>query len=81
MDFYGGGVMSGDNKKQRGEFVRGLSLLSQIGITVLICVAMGILLGRFLDNKLGTSPWLLLVFTLLGSGAAFKSIYDISKRS
>ena len=70
-----------EGKKQRGEVVRALSLLSQIGITIFICVVMGILLGRFLDNLLGTAPWLLLLFTLFGSGAAFKSIFDIAKKN
>jgi ATP synthase protein I len=81
MDFYGGGTVFQDHKKkQRSEIMRALSLMSQIGITIIICVAVGVLLGKFLDNLLGTSPWLLLVFTLFGSGAAFKSIFDIAKR-
>jgi len=69
-----------DDKKQRSEIMRALSLLSQIGITIIVCVAIGVVMGSFLDNLLGTSPWLLLVFTLLGSGAAFKSIFDIAKK-
>jgi len=80
MDFYGGGYMFSDDEKQRGEIMRALSLLSQIGITIIVCVAMGVLLGSFLDNLFGTSPWSLLVLTLLGSAAAFKSIFDIAKR-
>ncbi|NLK39801.1 MAG: hypothetical protein GX303_06125 [Clostridiales bacterium] len=38
----------------------------------------GVLIGRFLDNLLGTTPWLLLVFSLCGAGAAFKAIFDQS---
>jgi len=72
--------MPDDNKGQDG-FMRALTFLSQIGITILACVAVGILLGRFLDSLLGTSPWLLLVFTLLGIAAAFKSILDIAKKN
>jgi len=72
--------MPDDNKGHDG-FMRALTFLSQIGITILACVAVGILLGRFLDSLLGTSPWLLLVFTLLGIVAAFKSILDIAKKN
>ena len=72
--------MSGDDNEQRDGFMRALTYLSQIGITIIACVAVGILLGRFLDSLLGTTPWLLLVFTLLGIAAAFKSIFDESQK-
>lgn len=76
---------SGDEKqrsaeKQRREVLRSLALLSQIGITIIACVMIGVFFGRFLDNLLGTSPWLLLVFSLLGAAAAFKSIFDLTMR-
>jgi len=72
--------MSRDSKKQRNEFMQALAFLSQIGVTIIACVAVGILLGRFLDTLLGTSPWLLLVFTLFSIVAAFKSILDLTKK-
>jgi len=72
--------MSNDNKQQGDGFIRALSFLSQIGVTIIACIAVGILLGRVLDTLLGTTPWLLLVFTLLGVVAAFKSIFDIAKK-
>jgi len=72
--------MSGNKKPQQNEFVRALSLLSQIAITIIACIAVGIFLGWFLDRLLGTSPWLIIVFTLLGIGAAFKSIFDFAKK-
>ncbi|HEY0777565.1 MAG TPA: AtpZ/AtpI family protein [Gemmatirosa sp.] len=31
--------------------------------------------GHWLDGRLGTSPWLLLVLVFVGAGAAFYSIY------
>jgi len=72
--------MSNDNKQQGDGFIRALSFLSQIGVTIIACIAVGILLGRVLDTLLGTTPWLLLAFTLLGVMAAFKSIFDIAKK-
>ncbi|NLM60667.1 MAG: AtpZ/AtpI family protein [Clostridiales bacterium] len=44
-----------------------------------VTVLLGVFLGKFLDSLLNTSPWLLLVFSLLGAGAAIKSLYDSSK--
>ncbi|MCL2202134.1 MAG: AtpZ/AtpI family protein [Oscillospiraceae bacterium] len=73
-----------DNNNRNGgssrEFARALAALSQIGITIAACIGVGIFIGWFLDNLLGTSPWLLLVFTLLGTAAAFKSIFDFAKK-
>ena len=77
----GAKAMSGDNKEPQDGFMRALSLLTQIGVTIIACVAVGILLGRLIDSLLGTTPWLLLVFTLLGIAAAFKSIFDMAKKS
>ena len=62
---------------KRHDFVKALSIITQLGFTVAACVLVGVFLGRFLDNLLGTSPWLLLLFSLLGVGAAFKSIFDL----
>jgi len=69
-----------NNKQQRNEFARALSVLSQIGITIIACIAVGIFLGWYLDSLLGTSPWLLIIFTFLGIAAAFKSIFDFAKK-
>lgn len=69
-----------DNKKFKGDLLRGFSQVSQIGISIAVCIAMGVLIGRFLDDFFGSSPWLLLVFSLLGIGAAFKTILELAKR-
>jgi len=72
--------MSRGNKGQGNDFARAFALLSQIGITIVACVAVGIFLGWLLDRLLGTGPWLILFFTLLGIAAAFKSIFDFAKK-
>ena len=69
-----------NNDTGKNDFVRGLSLLSQVGISIITCILIGVFLGRFLDQFFGTSPWLLLIFSLLGVGAAFKYIYELFKR-
>ena len=62
------------------EDFKGLAMLTQIGITVVVCIAIGFFIGRFLDGFFNTSPWLLLLFTLFGIGAAFKAVYDIASK-
>lgn len=72
--------MSRNRKKGRGDLAKALAFFSQIAITIIVCVAVGVFLGGWLDNLLGTSPWLLLIFSFSGMGAAFKSIIDLGKR-
>ena len=66
-------------KNKRGEIFKGLSLLTQIGFSIVACVLIGVLFGRFLDRVLGTSPWLLMVFSIAGVAAAFKTLYELLK--
>ena len=67
-------------KKERKEMMSALSIFFQVGITMVVCVMLGVFIGRFLDSLLGTAPWLLLLFTFFGAGAAIKFLYDLSKR-
>ena len=68
-----------NEKKSTNDIIRSLSQLSHIGISITVCIFIGVFLGRFLDSFFGTSPWLLLLFSLMGMGAAFKYLYDLSK--
>jgi len=47
---------------------------SSAGLELGISVALGALFGRWLDSKLGTEPWLLLVFLVLGLIAGFRGV-------
>jgi ATP synthase protein I len=72
--------MARNDKENRGELARALAFMSQIGITIIACIAIGVFLGRYLDNLFNTSPWLLLFFSFSGMAAAFKYIIDMAKR-
>jgi len=67
-------------KNARREMYRAMSFLSHIAIMIVACIVIGVLLGMFLDNLFGTSPWLLLVFSFLGMAAAFKSLIDMGTK-
>jgi len=72
--------MARNNKPDHNEFSRAFANLLQIGITIIACIAVGIFLGWLLDRLLGTYPWLMMVCTIFGVGAAFKSIFDFAKK-
>lgn len=52
-----------------------LSLLTQVGLMILIPILGCAFIGRFIDSKLNTSPIFLLIFIILGIGGAFMSVY------
>lgn len=68
-----------DKKSHNHETMRALANFSQIGVTMAASVMVGVLLGKYLDGLLGTTPWLLLIFSLLGAGAAIKSLFNTTK--
>lgn len=68
-----------DKKSKNHQFIRGLSYLSQMGLTIIASVLIGVFLGKFLDKILGTTPWFLLFFSLVGVGAAIRNIFIMSK--
>ena len=67
-------------KKVRGAALRALTLCSEMGISVAACLFVGVFLGKYLDRLLGTSPWLLLLLSLLGMIAAFRTMFALAKR-
>jgi len=59
------------------EIMWALRLFTQLGISMAACVFVGVMGGRFLDQWLGTSPWLLVLGALLGAASSFKVMYDL----
>ena len=66
-------------KRKKNNSFNGIIYLSQVAFTMVASVFVGVFLGNFLDELFGTSPWLILIFSFLGIGAAIKSIFNISK--
>lgn len=71
--------------RYKKEVFRSLSLLSQLGISVMVPVFMCIFLGLFIDKKLGTSltVWLLFLGILAGGRNAYilaKSVIHENER-
>lgn len=58
--------------------LRTFAAFSQIGFTMAASVLIGVLVGKYLDELFGSSPWLLIIGSLLGVIAALKSLFAIS---
>jgi len=57
-----------------------LSTAGTIGLQLVCATFIGLAMGYFLDKWLGTSPWLLVIFLLLGIVAGFRDVFLEAKR-
>jgi ATP synthase protein I len=60
--------------------IKTLGFVSTVGLSMGIAIALGALIGYYMDKWLDTSPWLLLIFVGFGIAAAFKNLYIMYKR-
>jgi ATP synthase protein I len=70
-------IMDNETKKT----IRTLGYLSTTGMAMAISIALGALIGHYLDNKFKTDPWLFLVFLLFGIIAAFENLLIMVRKS
>lgn len=65
-----------ENKRSRqNKTFRAIATFSQIGFTIVANILVGVLIGKYLDIWLGTSPYLLIVFSLLGVASSIRSLF------
>lgn len=76
-----------DEKKQRRELFRLISVTSTVGIQLVLSTFIGLAIGYFLDEHLlpkllpfNTSPWFTLIFLLIGIAAGFKFLFKVALR-
>lgn len=63
---------------EKSKVLENLVLVSQVGISMLVPILGGILLGNLIDRKLGTGIIFLLVFTVLGIISSFLTLFKIT---
>ena len=63
-----------DPDREKYKQIRIYGLLSSIPGFLVVPPVVGVLVGRWLDDRFHTAPWLLLVFLILGFGAGIRLI-------
>ncbi|BCA78347.1 AtpZ/AtpI family protein [Desulfuromonas sp. AOP6] len=66
--------------KDRSQLIKSVGFLSSVGISMVASTFIGLAMGYYLDRWLGTSPWLTLIFLLLGIVSGFRNIYILTNR-
>lgn len=56
-------------------------LITQVGINMVTPILLGLYIGKKLDGWLNTSPFLLLIFVVLGIGASFTNLFKTVEKS
>ncbi len=59
---------------------RALGLTGGIGAVMAACILSGYYIGRYLDAKFDTAPWLLIASLLITMVAGFLEVYKIVKK-
>jgi ATP synthase protein I len=63
------------------KLLRMVGVLSTVGLTMVFATVIGLFVGRWLDRKLGTSPWLTVVFLGFGIFAGFRNLFVAARKS
>ncbi|MGD8915733.1 MAG: AtpZ/AtpI family protein [Syntrophobacterales bacterium] len=62
-------------KEDTRKALRMVGLASTLGLTIVIATFIGLALGLWLDRVFNTSPWLTVIFLILGIIAGFRNFY------
>jgi ATP synthase protein I len=63
-----------DPAARRSKRVYNALSASSVGLELGVAVIISLLFGMWLDRKLGTTPWLMLVFLVIGLIAGFRNV-------
>lgn len=71
--------MMAKRRKYDRSVYRSLALITQFGINMLVPIFLCSFLGIWLDERLGTSWWMIVLF-FIGALAGFRNIYILARR-
>ena len=69
----------GKNKKYKRSVYQSLAVITQCGINMLVPIFLCSFAGMFLDRRLGTAFWFVLLF-FVGALAGFRNIFILARK-
>lgn len=67
------------NKNDKN-YLSNLALITQVGLSVITPILLGVYLGIFIDKKVGTNGVFAIIFIILGAGGGFMNIFKLAGR-
>jgi F0F1-type ATP synthase assembly protein I len=74
------GSGASDQEKSRLKDLPGIAAFAGMGFTIATCLAVGVVLGLYVDHLGNCAPWGLLVGIVLGTVAAVASVTKLVRR-
>lgn len=68
-----------DKKKEKKEILSALAMITQIGLSMMTCMAVSFAIGYYIDRLLGTKFWVM-IFLLIGIMASIRSLFILTGR-
>ena len=65
-------------KNKKYDSLKNLALVSQIGISIITPILLGVYLGNFIDKKLGTNGVFAIILIIVGAAAGFLNIFKLT---
>ena len=66
--------------EDKGKVIRQIASYSTLGLEMGLSVAVGAVIGYYIDKWLKTEPWFLIIFIMFGAAAGFRRLYRVAKR-
>ncbi|APG28191.1 magnesium transporter [Syntrophotalea acetylenivorans] len=66
--------------EERQQLYKSLGFLSTLGISMVAATLIGLAIGYYLDQRLGTSPWMTMLFLGFGIAAGFRNLFYLVNR-
>ena len=67
-----------DDKRQ---LFRSLGFLSSVGISMVAASFIGLYIGIWLDEWLGSKPWMTIIWLVIGIAAGFRNMFIMTRRA
>ena len=66
--------------EDKRELFKSLGFLSSVGIALVVSILIGLAMGIYLDKWLDTRPWFTLIMLLIGVISGFRNIFILTAR-
>ena len=64
--------------QEKKNLLRTLGMISTMGISFAVAIAIGVFVGLKLDKWFGTDPWFFFIFLFFGIAAGFRNIFILA---